>query len=86
MFGGARSFTLKVEEFPMKNRFRAVAAVALAVAGLAAGCAGDGKSSSMNDKPDMAMDKGMAKTCAHCGMACDANGKCPHCDAGSMNK
>ena len=70
----------------MKNRFRTVGALALVVVGLAVGCASEDKSGMMGDKSNMSMDKGMAKTCSHCGMACDAKGKCPHCDASMMSK
>lgn len=72
----------------MKNRFRTVAVAALLVAGLAAGCAGDSKPSTMNDKgmekSSMAMDNGTMKHCAKCGMECNAEGMCPHCDAGKI--
>jgi hypothetical protein len=74
----------------MKNRFRTVALAALLVAGLVGGCANDGKSGMMDDKgmekSNRAMDKGMMKHCAKCGMECDANGMCPHCDAPKMMK
>jgi hypothetical protein len=69
----------------MKNRFRVVAVAALFVAGLAGACANDNKSGMMTD--DGMSKNGMAtehKMCAKCGMACDANGMCPHCDAGKM--
>lgn len=70
----------------MKNRFRTAAVAALLTAAALAACANDNKSSMMKDdgmsKSGMAMEH---KTCAKCGMACDANGMCPHCDAGKMS-
>lgn len=72
----------------MKNTIRTFAAAALLAAGLCTGCASDSSKSGMTgdkgmEKSSMAMDH---KTCPKCGMACDASGKCPHCDAAMMNK
>lgn len=71
----------------MKNRFRTVALAALFAAALVGGCCNDCKKPEMmDDKNAMMNDKGMMKHCAKCGMACDAKGMCPHCDAGKMMK
>ena len=69
----------------MKNHFRVVAVAALFAAALAGACANDsGKSGMSNDGMSKNGMTAEHKMCAKCGMACDANGMCPHCDAGKM--